>query len=92
MPERVPAQRIAPQGLLKRRRTEANAAAAPAPQGVAPRPATPRRPPPASGRVLRLPVSPLPAALLPLPEGFDLAPGATTHLADPARNPKRWKG
>ncbi|WP_329388116.1 hypothetical protein [Streptomyces sp. NBC_01716] len=81
MPERDPARRIAPHGLLKRRRHEAVEAEAPSPQE-----------PSADDRALRLPVSPLPAALLPLPTGFDLTPEAAAGLADSTRNPTRRAG
>ncbi|MGX1117277.1 hypothetical protein RKD37_002640 [Streptomyces ambofaciens] len=63
MPERDPTRRIAPHGLLKRWRHEAVEAKSPSPQE-----------PSTDDRALRLPVSPLLAALLPLPRGIDLTP------------------
>ncbi|WP_381798772.1 hypothetical protein [Streptomyces niveus] len=71
MPERDPARRIAPHGLLKRRRHETVEAEAPSQQE-----------PSTEDRARRLPVSPLPAALLPLPQGYDLTPEAAAALAD----------
>lgn len=81
MPERDPARRIAPHGLLKRRRHEVVEAKAPSPQE-----------PSRENRALRLPVSPLPAALLPLPAGFDLTPEAAARLEDSTRNSTRRAG
>ncbi|MFE9889285.1 hypothetical protein [Streptomyces scopuliridis] len=78
MSERDPVRRIAPQGLLKRRRHEAVETTAPSQQE-----------PSADYRARRLPVSPLPAALLPLPRGFDLTPEAAAGLADSTRDSTR---
>ncbi|MEV0778358.1 hypothetical protein ACIBLA_20735 [Streptomyces sp. NPDC050433] len=82
MPERDPARRrIAPHGLLKRRRPEVVEEKAPSQQE-----------PSTDDRALRLPISPLPAALLPLPRGFDLTPEAAAALADSTRDSERRAG
>lgn len=81
MHERDAARRIAPHGLLKRRRHETVEAQASFPQE-----------PSADDRAPRFPVAPLPAALLPLPTGFDLTPRAAAHLADSTRNARRRAG
>ncbi|TXL83888.1 hypothetical protein [Streptomyces sp. IB2014 016-6] len=80
MPERDPARRIAPHGLLKRRR--------PAVDAKAPSPKEPST----DDRALRLPLSPLPGALLPLPAGFDLTPEAAARLVESTRNSTRRAG
>ncbi|MGX1027460.1 hypothetical protein [Streptomyces sp. SAI-097] len=81
MPERDPTRRIAPHGLLKRRRHEAVEAKSPSPQE-----------PSTDDRALRLPVSPLLAALLPLPRGIDLTPEAAAGLANSTRGSTRRAG
>ncbi|GAA4788451.1 hypothetical protein GCM10023220_11260 [Streptomyces ziwulingensis] len=81
LPERPPDRRFPSNGLLKWRKTGAAAAAAPSPRPAAPRATT-----------VRIPVSPPPAALLPLPEGFDLSPEAAAYLEESGRNPAHRAG
>ncbi|MEV8340122.1 hypothetical protein [Streptomyces niveus] len=81
MSESKPARPLGPQGLLKRRRPAANEAQDPSWQAES-----------AVDRALRLPVSPLPDELLPLPEGFDLSPEAAARLAGNEPSTKRRAG
>jgi len=84
MAERNPAGRFASRGLLARRRAaegqagQTGRAGQAAPEGPYSRPA----PPQLAGRAPRLPASPLPACLLPLPPGFELSPAAAVRPAD----------
>ncbi|MEW1793309.1 MULTISPECIES: hypothetical protein [Streptomyces] len=81
MSESKPARPLGPQGLLKRRRPTPIEEQDPSWQAQS-----------AADRALRLPVSPLPDELLPLPEGFDLSPEAAARLAGNEPSTKRRAG
>lgn len=81
MPERNPARPLGPRGLLKRRRPDAGDAGDRS-----------RQAPSAAGGAVRLPVSPLPDELLPLPAGFVLSPEAAAKRAGSEPRPKRRAG
>lgn len=81
MSERNPARPLGPHGLLKRRRPATGEVRDPSWQAS-----------PTADRALRLPLSPLPDELLPLPAGFDLSPEAAARLAGHEPSTKRRAG
>ncbi|MET9553750.1 hypothetical protein [Streptomyces sp. NPDC006645] len=81
MSEKTPARPLGPRGLLKRRRPATDEVRDPSGQAPA-----------GADRALRLPLSPLPDELLPLPAGYELSPEAAARTAGSEPSTKRRAG